>query len=108
MKRTSVLPVTKPQFYEYAATVALVYRSPNTPVAGFLDQLIFFRSTDFFLDELIYLTKAKKIDILLEDFNIDTFDSDASEKLHDILSNYSKVITVSGKGTNSLRWSIIG
>ena len=33
----SILTVTKPKFYEYPIIVALVYRSPNTPVTGFLD-----------------------------------------------------------------------
>ena len=25
----SILPITKPQFYEYLVTIALIYRSPN-------------------------------------------------------------------------------
>ena len=45
-----------------------------------------------FLDQLIYFTNARKIDILLEDFNIDVFDSDACAKLHDVLSNYRLVV----------------
>ena len=75
----SIFTVTKSQFYEYPITVALVYRSPNTPVAGFLDRLIYF-------------TNARKIDILLGDFNVDAFDSDACAKLHYILSNYRLVV----------------
>ena len=75
----SILTVTKSKFYEYPITVVLVYRSPNTPVAGFLDQLI-------------YLTNARKTDIFLGDFNIDSFDSDASSKLHDILYNYKLMV----------------
>ena len=31
----STLTITKPQFYEYPITVALVYGSPNTPVTDF-------------------------------------------------------------------------
>ena len=57
----------------------MAYRSPNTPVTGFLDQLIYF-------------INARKIDILLGDFNIDSFDSDASAKLHDILYNYKLMV----------------
>ena len=45
-----------------------------------------------FLDQLIYFTNARKIDILLGDFNIDAFDSDASAKLHDIVSYYRLVV----------------
>ena len=73
------LTVTKPKFYEYPITAALVLSIPNTLVAGFLDQLIYF-------------TNARKIDILLGDFNIDAFDSDASAKLHDIVSYYRLVV----------------
>ena len=73
------LTVTKPKFYEYPITAALVLSIPNTLVAGFLDQLIYF-------------TNARKIDILLGDFNIDAFDSDASAKLHDIVTYYRLVV----------------
>ena len=66
----SILTVTKHQFYEYPINVALVYQSPNIPVAGFLDQLTYF-------------TNARKINMLL---------SDACGKLHDILSNYRLVV----------------
>ena len=38
----SMIAVTKPQFYEYPITIALVYRSTNSPIASFLDQLVFF------------------------------------------------------------------
>ena len=75
----SILTATKPKFYECPIMVALVYRSPNATVSGFLDQLIYF-------------TNARKIDTLLEDFNIDAFDSDASAKSHDNLSNYKLVV----------------
>ena len=37
----SIIAVTKPQFYEYPITIAL-YRSTNSPIASFLDQLVFF------------------------------------------------------------------
>ena len=74
----SILTVTKPQFYEYPITVALVYQSPNTPVKSFLDQLTYF-------------INARKTDLLRGYFNIDASDSDASAKLH-ILSNYRLVV----------------
>ena len=38
----SNIAITKPQFYEYPITIALVYRSPNSPIANFL------RSTGLF------------------------------------------------------------
>ena len=38
----SIIAITKPQFYEYSITVALVYRSPNSPNCQF------FRSTGLF------------------------------------------------------------
>ena len=44
------------------------------------------------MGQLIYFTNARKIDILLGDFNIDAFDSDAFAKLHNILSNYRLVV----------------
>ena len=37
----SIIAVTKPQFYEYPITIAL-YRSTNSSIASFLDQLVFF------------------------------------------------------------------
>ena len=73
------LSITKPQFYEHPITVALVDRSPNTPVAGLLDQLIYF-------------TNAGKIDILPGDLNIDAFDGDACAKPRDVLRNYRLVV----------------
>ena len=44
------------------------------------------------MDQLIYFTNVRKIHILLGDFNIDAFDSDACAKLHGILSNYRVVV----------------
>ena len=64
--------------YEHRITVALVHWFPNNPVVGFLDHLIYF-------------TNARKNYILLGDFNIDAFDSDAFAERH-ILSNYRSVV----------------
>ena len=41
---------------------------------------------------MIYFTNGRKIDILLGDFDIDAFDSDACAKVHNILSNYRLVV----------------
>ena len=71
----SIIAITKPQFYEYAITIALVYRPPNSPIASFLDSLVYF-------------TNARTIDILLGDFNIDAFDGDAYTRLDEVLSSY--------------------
>ena len=75
----SILVITKPQFYEYPVTIALVYRSPNSPIASFLDQLVYF-------------TNARTIDILVRDFNIDVFDGDAYTRLHEVLSSYRLMV----------------
>ena len=75
----SIIVITKPQFYEYPITIALVYRSPNCPIASFLDQLVYF-------------TNARTIDILLGDFNIDAFDGDAYTRLDEVLSSYRLMV----------------
>ena len=75
----SIIAITKPQFYEYQITIALVYRSPNSSIASFLDQVVYF-------------TNAKTIDILLGDFNIDAFDGDAYTRLDEVLSSYRLMV----------------
>ena len=75
----SIIAITKPQFYEYPITIALVYRSPNNPIARFLNQLVYF-------------TNARTIDILLGDFNIDAFDGDAYTRLDEVLSSYRLMV----------------
>ena len=76
----SIIVINKPQFYEYPITIALVYRSPNSPIASFLDQLVYF-------------TNARTIDILLGDFiNIDAFDGDAYTGLHEVISRTAKCL----------------
>ena len=75
----SIIAITKPQFYEYPITIALVYRSPNNPIARFLNQLVYF-------------TNARTIDILLGDFNIDAFDGDAHTRLDKVLSSYRVMV----------------
>ena len=75
----SIIAITKPQFYEYPITIALVYRSPNNPIARFLDQLVYF-------------TNARTIDILLRDFNIDAFDGNAYARLDEVLSSYRLMV----------------
>ena len=75
----SIIAITKPQFYEYQITIALVFRSPNSSIASFLDQVVYF-------------TNAKTIDILLGDFNIDAFDGDAYTRLDEVLSSYRLMV----------------
>ena len=75
----SIIAITKPQFYEYQITIALVFRSPNSSIASFLDQVVYF-------------TNAKTIDILLGDFNIDAFDGDAHTRLDKVLSSYRVMV----------------
>ena len=55
-----------------------------------------------FLDQLIYFNNARKINILLQDFNLDAFHSDAWAKLHDILSNYKLVVKEPTRSDESL------
>ena len=75
----SIIAITKPQFYEYPTTIVLVYLSPNSPIASFLDQLVYF-------------TNARTIYILLGDFNIDAFDGDAYTRLDEVPSNYRLMV----------------
>ena len=82
----SIIAITKPQSYEYPITIALVYGSPNSPIASFLHQLVYF-------------TNARIIDILLGDFNIDAFDGDTYTRLDEVLSSYR---------TDTPKWRIIG
>ena len=75
----SIIVITKPQFYVYLITIALVYLSPNCPIASFLDQLVYF-------------TNARTINILVGDFNIDAFDGDAYTGLYEVLSSYRLMV----------------
>ena len=75
----TVIVITKSQFYEYPIAIALVYRSPNIPITSYLDQLVYF-------------TNARRIDVLLRDFNIDAFDGDASTRLDKVLSSYKLIV----------------
>ena len=59
---------------EHTITIALVYRSPKSPIASFLDQMVYF-------------TDARTTDILQGDFNIDVFDRDAYIRLDEVLSS---------------------
>ena len=75
----SIIAITAPQFYEYPIIIALVYRSPNSPTACFLDQLV-------------YLFNARTTDILLGDSNIVAFDGDAYTRLDEVLSSYRLMV----------------
>ena len=75
----SIIAITKPQFYKYPITIVLVYCSSNSPTASSLDQLVYF-------------TNARTIDILLGDFNIDAFDRDAYTRLDEVLSSYRLIV----------------
>ena len=75
----SIKAITKLQFYEYPMTIVLVYQSPNSPIASFLD-------------DLVYFTNARTIDVLLGDLNINDFDGDAYTRLDEVLSSYKLMV----------------
>ena len=71
----SVFKIMIPEFIEYLKTIALLYKSLNTPVNSFVDLLTF-------------AINVWKIDMLVEDINIDAFNGDVYARLGNVMNNY--------------------
>ena len=71
----SVFKIMIPEFIEYLKTIPLLYKSLNTPVNSFVDLLTF-------------AINLWKIDILVEDINIDAFNGDVYARLGNVMNNY--------------------
>ena len=71
----SIFTLRNQQFSNNPISVALIYRSPNSPLTGFIDCLR-------------YLV-GRSIDILLGDINIYAFDKLSYARLKEVLCNYN-------------------
>ena len=71
----SIFTLRNQQFSNNPISAALIYRSPNSPLTGFIDCLR-------------YLV-GRSIDILLGDSNIYAFDKPSYTRLKEVLCNYN-------------------
>ena len=71
----SAFKIMIPDFVEYLITIALLYKSINTPVNSFIDLLTF-------------AINVWKIDMLVGDVNIDTFNGDVYARLGNVMNDY--------------------
>ena len=71
----SVFKIMIPEFIKYLKTIPLLYKSLNTLVNSFVDLLTF-------------AINLWKIDMLVEDINIDAFNGDVYARLGNVMNNY--------------------